>query len=139
MGQNWSISDPNGVPMGSNGFPYQFGSIRTNSQPKWTHGDPKQSIFHFFRVSILDISDGSGELFRKCSEKWVRYLLGTELPHRRELQIDGVEMSNGATAAIFRPDKLLGAKSTAPLSQKPTFPLKSVKNLGFLKVRCQKY
>ena len=68
MGQNWSISDPNGVQMGSNGFLYQVGSIRNHSQPKRTHGDPKQPIFHFFRVSILDISDGSGELFRKCSE-----------------------------------------------------------------------
>ena len=60
--------NPNRVQMGSNGFLYQFGSIRTHSQPKRTHGDPKQPIFHFFRVSILDISDGSGELFRKCSE-----------------------------------------------------------------------
>ena len=68
MGQNWSISDPNGVQMGSNGFPYQFGSIRTHSQPKRTHGDPKQPIFHLSGGSILDISDGSEELFRKCSK-----------------------------------------------------------------------
>ena len=110
MSQNWSISDPKRVQMGSNRVLYQFGSIRTKSQPKRTNGNPKQPIFHFFRVSIFKCRHFRRirRTFWKMFQKWVRYFFGTEFPRRRELWIDGVEMSNGATATNFRPDKLLG-------------------------------
>ena len=83
MGQNWSISDPNGVQMGSNGFLYQFGHIRTHSQPKRTHDDPTQPICHFFlgvdfRLISFDwiFSSKNNGNFQKIGYKWcplIRY------------------------------------------------------------------
>ena len=114
MGQNRSISDPNRVQMGSNRVKNQFRLIRNHFQPKRTNGDPKQPISHFlegrFWVDFRHFrrTRPTRPTFRKMVGKWVRYFFGTEFPHRRELRIDGVEMSNGATADLFRPDKLLG-------------------------------
>ena len=82
MGQNWSISDPNGVQMGSNGFPYQFGSIRTKSHPKRTNGDPKQPIFHFWEGRFwIDFQHfrRTRSTFRKMVRKWVRDFSGIEI------------------------------------------------------------
>ena len=105
MGSKWGPMGfyTNLDPYGPN--PSPNGPMAIQNKPYFTFSEGR------FRTFPTDPGN-----FSENVPKMGPIFFGTKFPRRRELQIDGVKMPNGATAAIFRPNKLLGSKSTTPLS-----------------------